>query len=87
MKRSIMNEDMKITEQILREENSFIKSEIDGVSDLIWSIGARCIYPGGEALVKWFGLPVPAFANRAPIDILREDGEEVLFQYMKSLPC
>ena len=36
-------EQMKQTEEILKKENSFVKSEIKGLSDLLWSMGARTI--------------------------------------------
>lgn len=78
---------MKRTEEILKNENSFVESEIEGLSDLLWSMGARTIYPGGEQLVKWFYSPIPAFGNRKPIDILMEDGEEALYKYMNTIPC
>ena len=78
---------MKQMEDILKEENSFIKSEIDGLSDLLWSMGARTICPGGERLVKWFYSPIPAFDNRKPMDILAEDGEEALFKHLNTIPC
>ena len=78
---------MKQMEEILKKENSFVKSEIEGLSDLLWSMGARTIYPGGEQLVKWFYSPIPAFDNRKPMDILVEDGEEALYKHMNTIPC
>ena len=77
---------MKSMEEILRADNCFLKSEIEGLSDLIWSMGARCIYSDSEALKKWFHSPIPAFDNRVPMDILREDGEGALYDYMLTLP-
>lgn len=77
-----VKEHMNITEEILKAENCFIPSEIEGLSDLLWSMGARCLYPGGEALIRWFNTPVPAFDNHSPISILKNDGEEALFVYM-----
>lgn len=82
-----VKEQMKQTEEILKEENAFVKSEIDGLSDLLWSMGARTVYPGGEQLIKWFYSSIPAFHNRKPMDILLEDGEEELYKYMITLPC
>lgn len=79
-------ETMKQMEEILEKENSFVKSEIQGLSDLLWSMAARTIYPGGDELVKWFYSEIPAFDNRKPMDILVEEGEEALFQYMNTLP-
>ena len=78
---------MKQTEEILKKENSFVKSEIEGLPDLLWSMGARTIYPGGEQLVKWFYSSIPAFDNRKPMDILVEDGEEALYSHMITIPC
>ena len=78
---------MKQMEEILRKENSFVKSEIEGLPDLLWSMGARTICPGGERLVKWFHSPIPAFDDRIPMDILLEDGEEELYRYMNTIPC
>ncbi len=78
---------MERMEEILKKENSFVKSEIEGLSDLLWSMGARTICPGGERLVKWFYSPIPAFDNRIPMNILVEDGEEELFMYMNTIPC
>lgn len=34
---------MERMEEILKKENSFVKSEIEGLSDLLWSMGARTI--------------------------------------------
>lgn len=79
-------ETMKRMEEILKKENSFVKSEIEGLSDLLWSMAARTMYPGGDELVKWFYSEIPAFDNRNPMDILVEDGEQVLFQYLNTLP-
>ena len=78
---------MKQMEEILKKENSFVKSEIEGLSDLLWSMGVRTLYPGGEILVKWFYSSIPAFDNRKPMDILVEDGEEELYKYMLTIPC
>lgn len=78
---------MEQTEEILKTENSYVKSEIDGLSDLLWSMGARCIHPGGKELVEWFYSPIPAFDNRIPMDILNEDGEEALYGLMQTIPC
>ncbi len=77
---------MEHMKEILKKENSFVKSEIEGLSDLLWSMGARTIYPGGKRLVKWFYSPIPAFDNRIPMDILVEDGEEELYKYMNTIP-
>lgn len=74
------------TMEILKKENSYIKSEIEGLSDLLWSMGARTIYPGGEQLIQWFFTNVPAFGNRVPMDILKEDGELALYKWMKTIP-
>lgn len=73
--------------EILKKENSYVKSEIEGLSDLLWSMGARTIYPGGEELIKWFNSPVPAFNNRSPLDILKEEGEIELYMWMSTIPC
>ena len=78
---------MKRMEEILKKENSYVKSEIEGLSDLLWSMGARTIYPGGDELIEWFHKPIPAFNNRVPMDILKEDGEEALFSAMLTIPC
>lgn len=82
-----VRKDMQQTEAILKEENSFVKSEIEGLSDLLWSMGARTIYSDDEQLINWFYSKVPAFDNRIPMDILLEDGEEELYKYMKTIPC
>ena len=82
-----MKEVMKRFEEILKKEHSYVPSELEGLSDLLWSMGARTIYPGGEALVTWFYTNVPAFDQRIPMEILREDGEEALFAYMMTIPC
>ena len=78
---------MEQMEVILKKENSYVKSRIVGLSDLLWSMGARCITYDCEQLVKWFNSPIPAFDNRVPMDILKEDGEEELFGYMQTIPC
>ena len=82
-----MTFEMKRAEEILKKERSFVKSEIKGLSDLLWSMGARTVYPGGDELIEWFNKPIPAFNNRVPMDILKEDGEEALFCLMLTIPC
>lgn len=72
---------------IMKKEHTYIPSEIDGLSDLLWSMGARNVYTDSDKLIKWFYTKVPAFDNRVPMDILLKDGEEVLFKYMLTLPC
>ena len=47
---------MKQMEEILKKENSYMKSRIEGLSDLLWSMGARCITCNCEELVKDFVL-------------------------------
>ena len=70
-----IRQEMIETMEILKKENAYVKSEIEGLNDLLWSMGARTICHGGEKLIKWFNSPVPAFNNRSPLDILKEDGE------------
>ncbi len=82
-----MTKEMKEMEEILRKENTYVKSEIEGLPDLLWSMGARTIYPGGNELIEWFHKQIPAFNHRVPMDILKEDGEEALFQEMLTIPC
>lgn len=82
-----IKEHMKRMEKILKSENYFFTSEIDGLPDLLWSMGARCIYPCGEELIRWFNEPVPAFENRSPLSIFKQDGEEALFECMLRLPA
>ena len=82
-----MTFEMKRMVEILKEENSYVKSEIEGLPDLLWSMGARTIHPGGDELIEWFNKPIPAFNNRVPMDILKEDGEEALFCEMLTIPC
>lgn len=82
-----MTQEMSETLRILKEENSYVKSEIEGLPDLLWSMGARTIYPGGDQLIQWFYTIVPAFDNRVPMDILKEDGEYELYKWMKTIPC
>ena len=83
----VMTFEMKRMEEILKKENSYAKSEIEGLPDLLWSMGVRTVYPSGDKLIEWFYKPVPAFDNRVPMDILKEDGEEALFQDMLRIPC
>lgn len=82
-----MTLEMKGMEEILKKEKSFIKSEIKGLPDLLWSMGARTLYPGGDELIEWFNKPIPAFNDRVPMNILKEDGEEALFRLMLTIPC
>lgn len=82
-----MTATMRQFEQILRAEGSLVPSKIDGLSDLLWSMGARTISSSDEVLIKWFHSKVPAFDNCAPMDILKEDGEIALFRHMQTIPC
>lgn len=82
-KRDVMIE----MEEIMKKEKLLVKSEIEGLSDLLWSMGARTIgYNNSERLKKWFYSPIPAFDNRKPMDILAEDGEEELYRHMCTMP-
>lgn len=82
-----MTEEMKTVMDILKSENSYVKSQISGVPDLLWSMGMRTVTINAESLIKWFYTSIPAFDDRVPMDILKEDGETELFQKMQSIPC
>lgn len=84
---SEIHRDMEETIEILKKENSYMKSRIEGLSDLLWSMGARTISPFYDELITWFNTPVPAFDNRVPLEILRTDGEIKLYEWMKTIPC
>lgn len=78
---------MKQFEEILRKDNCFYPSEIEGLPDLIWSMGLRTISSNKETLIKWFHSPIPAFDNRIPMDILSDNGVDALFHEMTHIPC
>ena len=81
--KDVMNE----MEEVMRREKLLVRSEIEGLSDMLWSLGARTIgYNNNERLIKWFNTPIPAFDNRKPMDILLEDGEEELYRHMCTMP-
>ena len=44
----IITFEMKRMVEILKEENSYVKSKIEGLPDLLWSMGAQTIHSGGE---------------------------------------
>lgn len=82
-----MNRDMVDTIDILKKENCYFTSEIKGLTDIIWSMGVRTVYSDSELLKTWFNSKIPAFSYRIPMDIIREDGEEALYNLMLTIPC
>lgn len=78
---------MNFVERSMKEEHTYVRSQIDGLSDLLWSMAKRCTTDSNSELIEWFYRPIPGFNNRIPIDIMREDGEKALFEFLLKLPC
>lgn len=75
----------KRTENILIRDKCLIQSPIEGLSDLIWSCACRCISYNTEEMIKWFYSKIPAFDNKVPMDILKEEGEDELFSFVMTI--
>lgn len=44
----------------------------------VWAMGLDFVVSDEERLLAWFHREIPRFDNRRPIDILKEDGEDVI---------
>lgn len=72
-------------ERILIKDKCLIKSPVEGLPDLIWSCACRSISYDTEKMIQWFYSRIPAFDNRVPMDILKEDGEDALFSLVMTI--
>jgi len=84
---------MEEEKRILKESGRLYKSQIKGVSDLIWSLALISISSNKEHLKEWFNSPVPAFKGRTPLNVLSDGskGEKIIFEGLLKIkggfPC
>jgi len=77
--------DLMIYEQEeLKKNGMFYKSEIEGVSDLLWSTALTSLSSDKEIVKKWFCASIPFLKGKIPVDILRNEnnGEEIIFDLL-----
>ena len=91
--RKVSGKDMQNISASLKKEGRLVKSQVSGVSDLIWSLGLVSLSSDKAHLKNWFNSPVPALGGRSPISVINEekDGEakvcEMLWRIRGGIPC
>ena len=79
-----------MTEKMISEQNELnkvgrlYKSEIEGVSDFLWSMGLSSVSGDKEEVIKWFRKEIPFLNDKIPVDVIRNDnnGEEIIFDLL-----
>ena len=81
---NIMNEQMLIEQEEMKRRGILYKSEIEGVSDLIWSIALSSVSSNKENVKKWFNQKIPFLNNKIPVEIIwnGDNGEEIIFDLL-----
>ena len=79
-----MNEQMLIEQEEMKRRGILYKSEIEGVSDLIWSIALSSVSSNKENVKKWFNQKIPFLNDKIPVEIIWNDdnGEEIIFDLL-----
>ena len=77
------NEYMFRDKKTLSEKGLLVTSEMEGVSDFIWSLGLRSVSADKEELKKWLSDPVPYLNDKTPVETLKSpNGEEKVWDLM-----
>ena len=79
-----------MTEKMISEQNELnkagrlYKSEIEGVSDFLWSMALSSVSGDKEEVIKWFRKEIPFLNDKIPVDVIRNDnnGEEIIFDLL-----
>lgn len=81
---NVMNEQMLIEQEEMKRRGILYKSEIEGVSDLIWSIALSSVSSNKENVKKWFNQKIPFLNDKIPVEIIWNDdnGEEIIFDLL-----
>ena len=79
-----MNEQMLIEQEEMKRRGILYKSEIEGVSDLIWSIALSSVSSNKENVKKWFNRKIPFLNDKIPVEIIwnGDNGEEIIFDLL-----
>ncbi len=79
-----MNEQMLIEQEEMKRRGILYKSEIEGVSDLIWSIALSSVSSNKENVKKWFNQKIPFLNDKIPVEIIwnEDNGEEIIFDLL-----
>ena len=79
-----MNEQMLIEQEEMKRRGILYKSEIEGVSDLIWSIALSSVSSNKENVKKWFNQKIPFLNDKIPVEIIwnGDNGEEIIFDLL-----
>ena len=79
-----MNEQMLIEQEEMKRRGILYKSEIEGVSDLVWSIALSSVSSNKENVKKWFNQKIPFLNDKIPVEIIWNDdnGEEIIFDLL-----
>ena len=75
-----MNEQIIKEQEELKRRGRLYQSEIEGVSDLLWSIALSSVSADKETVKKWFNQKIPFLNDKIPVDIIQKDnrGEEMI---------
>lgn len=81
---NVMNEQMLIEQEEMKRRGILYKSEIEGVSDLIWSIALSSVSSNKENVKKWFNQKIPFLNDKIPVEIIwnEDNGEEIIFDLL-----
>ena len=81
---NVMNEQMLIEQEEMKRRGILYKSEIEGVSDLIWSTALSSVSSNKENVKKWFNQKIPFLNDKIPVEIIwnEDNGEEIIFDLL-----
>ena len=79
-----MNEQIIKEQEELKRRGRLYQSEIEGVSDLLWSIALSSVSADKETVKKWFNQKIPFLNDKSPVDIIRNEnkGEEMIYDLL-----
>lgn len=81
-----MNEQIIKEQEELKRRGRLYQSEIEGVSDLLWSIALSSVSADKETVKKWFNQKIPFLNDKIPAEIIRNEnkGEEMKEGFVRS---
>ena len=79
-----MRELMLKEKEELHQKGLLFRSEIEGVSDLIWSTALSSVSGDKEIVKKWFYDKIPFLNDKIPVDVIRNEnnGDEIIFDLL-----
>ena len=79
-----MNEQMLRELEELKRIGMLSKSEIEGVSDLLWSAALTSVSSDKDTVKNWFNQRIPFLDDKTPVETIQneDNGEETLFDLL-----